>query len=196
MLKASIVHHESRMHLEWYCYIPFLGEWRNWLLKSFSWLCGSDEKSQLHRAQRCALKIHSDLLTGGTSEVLGNVLPPCVCAPQDGNTALHEASWHGFSQSVKLLVKAGANVLAKNKVRLAGAGTPLSQVRMAAGLLPVTGASSRRAESAQGSAGRLSRDVEAWTVLVNMVCGERDNPPERLWLPLNSPGSQCFSFAV
>lgn len=35
---------------------------------------------------------------------------------QDGNTALHEVSWHGFSQSVKLLVKAGANVHAKNKV--------------------------------------------------------------------------------
>ncbi|XP_029800701.1 ankyrin repeat domain-containing protein 6 isoform X3 [Suricata suricatta] len=34
---------------------------------------------------------------------------------EDGNTALHEASWHGFSQSAKLLVKAGANVLAKNK---------------------------------------------------------------------------------
>uniref|UniRef100_A0A3Q3MWJ6 Ankyrin repeat domain 6b n=1 Tax=Labrus bergylta TaxID=56723 RepID=A0A3Q3MWJ6_9LABR len=34
---------------------------------------------------------------------------------QDGNTALHEVSWHGFSQSVKLLVKAGANVHAKNK---------------------------------------------------------------------------------
>ncbi|KAG9347419.1 hypothetical protein JZ751_004986 [Albula glossodonta] len=28
---------------------------------------------------------------------------------KDGNTALHEVSWHGFSQSVKLLVKAGAN---------------------------------------------------------------------------------------
>lgn len=40
-----------------------------------------------------------------------------VCAPQDGNTALHEACWHGFSQSAKVLVKAGANVLAKNKVR-------------------------------------------------------------------------------
>lgn len=40
-----------------------------------------------------------------------------LSVPQDGNTALHEASWHGFSQSVKLLVKAGANVLAKNKVR-------------------------------------------------------------------------------
>lgn len=41
----------------------------------------------------------------------------CVCALQDGNTALHEACWHGFSQSAKVLVKAGANVLAKNKVR-------------------------------------------------------------------------------
>lgn len=38
------------------------------------------------------------------------------CFSQDGNTALHEAAWHGFSQSVKLLVKAGANVHAKNKV--------------------------------------------------------------------------------
>lgn len=41
----------------------------------------------------------------------------CLCASQDGNTALHEACWHGFSQSAKVLVKAGANVLAKNKVR-------------------------------------------------------------------------------
>ncbi|NXV43686.1 ANKR6 protein, partial [Uria aalge] len=39
----------------------------------------------------------------------------CVRALQDGNTALHEACWHGFSQSAKVLVKAGANVLAKNK---------------------------------------------------------------------------------
>ncbi|CAB1331203.1 unnamed protein product, partial [Coregonus sp. 'balchen'] len=33
----------------------------------------------------------------------------------DGNTALHEVSWHGFCQSVKLLVKAGADVHARNK---------------------------------------------------------------------------------
>jgi len=46
-----------------------------------------------------------------------NLLLLCVCALQDGNTALHEACWHGFSQSAKVLVKAGANVLAKNKVR-------------------------------------------------------------------------------
>ncbi|XP_044531324.1 ankyrin repeat domain-containing protein 6 [Gracilinanus agilis] len=38
-----------------------------------------------------------------------------VAVTKDGNTALHEASWHGFSQSAKLLVKAGANVLARNK---------------------------------------------------------------------------------
>ncbi|XP_009473854.1 PREDICTED: ankyrin repeat domain-containing protein 6 isoform X2 [Nipponia nippon] len=33
----------------------------------------------------------------------------------DGSLASHEACWHGFSQSAKVLVKAGANVLAKNK---------------------------------------------------------------------------------
>lgn len=42
--------------------------------------------------------------------------PTATSCGQDGNTALHEVSWHGFSQSVKLLVKAGANVHAKNKV--------------------------------------------------------------------------------
>lgn len=41
---------------------------------------------------------------------------------QDGNTALHEVSWHGFSQAAKQLVKAGANVHAKNKVWLCGGG--------------------------------------------------------------------------
>lgn len=44
---------------------------------------------------------------------------------QDGNTALHEASWHGFSRSVQLLVKAGANVHAKNKVRASSSTSPL-----------------------------------------------------------------------
>lgn len=42
---------------------------------------------------------------------------------QDGNTALHEVSWHGFSRSVKLLVKAGANVHAKNKVSASASAT-------------------------------------------------------------------------
>lgn len=75
-----------------------------------------------------------------------------LSAPQDGNTALHEASWHGFSQSVKLLVKAGANVLAKNKVRPAGA-SPHPQVRVAAGC--------RLAEPrAQGT--QNWRDADAW----------------------------------
>lgn len=50
------------------------------------------------------------------SQTLGHVLSSNVF-PQDGNTALHEAAWHGFSQSAKLLIKAGANVLARNKVR-------------------------------------------------------------------------------
>lgn len=53
---------------------------------------------------------------GKRSQSLDNVLS-CPCFTQDGNTALHEAAWHGFSQSAKLLVKAGANVLARNKVR-------------------------------------------------------------------------------
>uniref|UniRef100_A0A3B4BU32 Ankyrin repeat domain 6b n=1 Tax=Pygocentrus nattereri TaxID=42514 RepID=A0A3B4BU32_PYGNA len=34
---------------------------------------------------------------------------------QEGNTALHEVAWHGFSQCVKALVKAGASVHVKNK---------------------------------------------------------------------------------
>lgn len=35
---------------------------------------------------------------------------------EDGNTALHEVSWHGFTHCVKLLVKAGADVHMRNKV--------------------------------------------------------------------------------
>ncbi|XP_044023320.1 ankyrin repeat domain-containing protein 6-like [Siniperca chuatsi] len=35
---------------------------------------------------------------------------------RDGNTVLHEVSWHGFSHCVKLLVKAGAAVHIRNKV--------------------------------------------------------------------------------
>lgn len=53
---------------------------------------------------------------GEKSQSLANALS-CPCVTQDGNTALHEAAWHGFSQSARLLVKAGANVLARNKVR-------------------------------------------------------------------------------
>lgn len=107
---------------------------------------------------------------GGMNEVLGNVLSVCVCVPQDGNTALHEASWHGFSQSVKLLVKAGANVLAKNKVRLAGARTPHPQVRMAGGCPPGVSSLSHRAESAQGSTWNLCREMNASKCSVRTVC--------------------------
>lgn len=39
-----------------------------------------------------------------------------LCVFEDGNTALHEASWHGFVQCVKLLIRAGADVHVKNKV--------------------------------------------------------------------------------
>ena len=41
----------------------------------------------------------------------------CVCI-QQGNTALHEASWNGFSSTVQLLVTSGANVHLLNKVLL------------------------------------------------------------------------------
>lgn len=80
-----------------------------------------------------------------------------LSAPQDGNTALHEASWHGFSQSVKLLVKAGANVLAKNKVRPAGA-SPHPQVRVAAGCR----LAEPRARDTQNW-----RDADAWHACVS-----------------------------
>lgn len=40
----------------------------------------------------------------------------CFCVLKEGNTALHEVSWHGFSSCVKLLVKAGADVNIRNKV--------------------------------------------------------------------------------
>lgn len=73
-----------------------------------------------------------------------------LCAPQDGNTALHEASWHGFSQSAKLLVKAGANVLAKNKVRSGRCETALVTVRAAQSAF-LEGASSCRAELGFGA---------------------------------------------
>ena len=73
-----------------------------------------------------------------------------LCAPQDGNTALHEASWHGFSQSAKLLVKAGANVLAKNKVRSGRCETPLVTMRTAQPAF-FQGASSCQAELGLGA---------------------------------------------
>ncbi|XP_029983525.1 ankyrin repeat domain-containing protein 6 isoform X2 [Sphaeramia orbicularis] len=38
-----------------------------------------------------------------------------LCFVEECNTALHEASWHGFSQCVKQLVKAGADVHVRNK---------------------------------------------------------------------------------
>lgn len=35
---------------------------------------------------------------------------------QYGNTALHQAAWHGFSQTVQVLCKYRANTSIKNKV--------------------------------------------------------------------------------
>uniref|UniRef100_A0A8C9FY67 ANKR6 protein n=1 Tax=Pavo cristatus TaxID=9049 RepID=A0A8C9FY67_PAVCR len=56
-------------------------------------------------------------VVGNTDVIASLIQEGCALDRQDkdGNTALHEACWHGFSQSAKVLVKAGANVLAKNK---------------------------------------------------------------------------------
>ena len=35
--------------------------------------------------------------------------------PQNGNTALHEAAWKGYSQSVDVLLKARANMYLRNR---------------------------------------------------------------------------------
>lgn len=48
--------------------------------------------------------------------VVKSMLQNLIFFSQEGNTALHEVSWHGFSTCVKLLVKAGADVQVKNKV--------------------------------------------------------------------------------
>ncbi|NXU63857.1 ANKR6 protein, partial [Horornis vulcanius] len=63
--------------------------------------------------------LHRAAVVGNTDIIATLIQEGCALDRQDkdGNTALHEASWHGFSQSAKVLVKAGANVLAKNKVR-------------------------------------------------------------------------------
>lgn len=134
---------------------------------------------------------------GGLNDVLGNVLSLCACVPQDGNTALHEASWHGFSQSVKLLVKAGANVLAKNKVRLAGARTPHSQVKDGWGLPspyqePLSQSRVRSGEHVEPVQGNESLKL----LSAYSLRGERENLLEWLWLPLNSPSSHCFSMGL
>ncbi|NIG58485.1 ankyrin repeat domain-containing protein isoform X7 [Pontoporia blainvillei] len=66
--------------------------------------------------------LHRATVVGNTEVIAALIQEGCALDRQDkdGNTALHEASWHGFSQSAKLLVKAGANVLAKNKGPKAG----------------------------------------------------------------------------
>lgn len=62
--------------------------------------------------------LHRAAVVGNTDVIASLIQEGCALDRQDkdGNTALHEACWHGFSQSAKVLVKAGANVLAKNKV--------------------------------------------------------------------------------
>ncbi|XP_070274193.1 ankyrin repeat domain-containing protein 6 isoform X8 [Myotis yumanensis] len=72
--------------------------------------------------------LHRAAVVGNTEVISALTQEGCALDRQDkdGNTALHEASWHGFSQSVKLLVKAGANVLAKNKGSVSAGDTPSS----------------------------------------------------------------------
>ncbi|XP_027457046.1 ankyrin repeat domain-containing protein 6 isoform X14 [Callorhinus ursinus] len=73
--------------------------------------------------------LHRATVVGNTDVIAALIQEGCALDRQDkdGNTALHEASWHGFSQSAKLLVKAGANVLAKNKGSVSAGDTPSSE---------------------------------------------------------------------
>ncbi|KFV02489.1 Ankyrin repeat domain-containing protein 6, partial [Pterocles gutturalis] len=66
--------------------------------------------------------LHRASVVGNTDVIATLIQEGCALDRQDkvtgkseALTALHEACWHGFSQSAKVLVKAGANVLAKNK---------------------------------------------------------------------------------
>uniref|UniRef100_A0A672Q0B8 Uncharacterized protein n=1 Tax=Sinocyclocheilus grahami TaxID=75366 RepID=A0A672Q0B8_SINGR len=62
--------------------------------------------------------LHRAAVVGNRDAICALIRGGCALDLQDkeGNTALHEVSWHGFSSCVKLLVKAGANVQVKNKV--------------------------------------------------------------------------------
>ncbi|EAW48552.1 ankyrin repeat domain-containing protein 6 isoform X33 [Homo sapiens] len=77
--------------------------------------------------------LHRATVVGNTEIIAALIHEGCALDRQDkdGNTALHEASWHGFSQSAKLLVKAGANVLAKNKGSVSAGDTPSSEQAVA-----------------------------------------------------------------
>ncbi|MEQ2230146.1 hypothetical protein ILYODFUR_026250, partial [Ilyodon furcidens] len=61
--------------------------------------------------------LHRAAVVGNTDIISALIQEGCALERQDkdGNTALHEVSWHGFSHCLKVLVKAGANVHAKNK---------------------------------------------------------------------------------
>ncbi|KTG32723.1 hypothetical protein cypCar_00007065 [Cyprinus carpio] len=63
--------------------------------------------------------LHRAAVVGNHDAISALIHGGCALDLQDkeGNTALHEVSWHGFSSCVKLLVKAGANVQVKNKVQ-------------------------------------------------------------------------------
>uniref|UniRef100_A0AAR2L229 Ankyrin repeat domain 6 n=1 Tax=Pygocentrus nattereri TaxID=42514 RepID=A0AAR2L229_PYGNA len=80
---------------------------------------GHTEVARILLKAGCDLDIQDDVSANSSITVLFlciySVESVLIRVSKDGNTALHEVAWHGFSQSVKLLVKAGANILAKNK---------------------------------------------------------------------------------
>ncbi|XP_049320224.1 ankyrin repeat domain-containing protein 6 [Astyanax mexicanus] len=79
---------------------------------------GAGHQTALHRAAVVGNReVISALVQGGCALDLQDK----DLFQQEGNTALHEVAWHGFSQSVKVLVKAGANLHIQNK----GGSTPL-----------------------------------------------------------------------
>ncbi|KFR09323.1 Ankyrin repeat domain-containing protein 6 [Nipponia nippon] len=62
--------------------------------------------------------LHRAAVVGNTDVIATLIQEGCALDRQDkvtGKSKALEACWHGFSQSAKVLVKAGANVLAKNK---------------------------------------------------------------------------------
>ncbi|KFW73506.1 Ankyrin repeat domain-containing protein 6 [Pygoscelis adeliae] len=59
--------------------------------------------------------LHRAAVVGNTDVIATLIQEGCALDRQDKVTGKSKALWHGFSQSAKVLVKAGANVLAKNK---------------------------------------------------------------------------------
>ncbi|KAI3368039.1 hypothetical protein L3Q82_026865 [Scortum barcoo] len=63
------------------------------------------------------MALHRAAMVGNNVTMAALIEGGCAVDLQDrnGNTVLHEVSWHGFSHCVKLLIKAGADVHIRNK---------------------------------------------------------------------------------